>query len=60
MQGVHTEVDRLVLGLDPAGHIDLPLQLAGLVGAAEPLHLADELVGFAPGDELAGLHRVHQ
>ena len=49
MELVDGIVDALVHGLGPARHIDLPLELAGLVDTGEPLQLADE----GPGSYLA-------
>ena len=53
-------VDALVHGLDPPVHVDLPLELPGLVDAGETLQLADEVVALPFGDKFAGLHCVHQ
>ena len=53
-------VHALIHALHPAVHIHLPLELAGLVAAGQPLQLADQGVALLPGDEAGGLHHVHQ
>ena len=60
MELVNGVVDALVHGLDPPFDVDLPLELPGLMDAGQALQLADQAVAFAPGDELARLHRIHQ
>ena len=53
-------IDALVHGLGPAVHVDLPLELAGLVAAGQGLQLFDQVPAFPLGDKPGGLHRVHQ
>ena len=60
MELVYIIIYALVHGLDPAADVHLPLELAGLVHRRLGLQLADELAALALGDELGGLHRVHQ
>ena len=60
VETVHVVENALVHGFHPAVHIDLPLELPGLMDAGQPLQLADEHVAFPLGEEPAGLHRVHQ
>ena len=60
MESIHIVVDALVHGLDPAGNKDLPLHLPGLGLAGQPFQLPDKLFALILGDELAGLHRIHQ
>ena len=60
VDSVHRVVDALVHGLDAAGHVDLALQLPGLVLADQALQLPYELVGFLCRDEPGGLDGVHQ
>ena len=57
---VHIVVDALVHHLDAARDVDLPLELARLMDAGQPLQLADEGVALLLGDEPGGLHRVHE
>ena len=60
MELVYIIIYALVHGLDPAADVHLPLELAGLVAARQPLQLADQGVALLPGDEAGGLHHVHQ
>ena len=53
-------IDALVHGLGPAIHVNLPLELAGLVAAGQGLQLSDQVAAFPLGDKPGGLHRVHQ
>ena len=48
---IYIIIDALVHGFDPACHIDLPLQAARLMDAAQPLDLSDQGGGFFMGDE---------
>ena len=57
---VHIIKYAFIHGLDPPVHVHLPLELAGLMDAGEPLQLADEAVALPGGEEAAGLHRIHQ
>ena len=60
VQLVHIVVDALVHHLDAARDKHLPLKLARLVGAGQPLQLSYEGVALLLGDEAGGLHRVHE
>ena len=60
VQLVHVVIDALVHGLHAPGDHHLPVQLAGLVPADQPLQLADQVPRLAVGDELRRLHRIHQ
>ena len=57
---VHRIVDRLVVLLRCALHVDRAVQLSGLLLAGEGGQLADQAGAFLPGDEVRGLHRIHQ
>ena len=60
VQMIYRVIDALVHGLHAARHKYLARQLSCLVGAGQPLQLADQLRAFFVGDEFGGLHRVHQ
>ena len=60
MELVNGVVDALVHGFHPPVHIDLALELAGMVDAGLGLQLVDQLAALPLGDEAGGLDRVHQ
>ena len=60
MDGVHSVVNALVHGLDPAGYIDLALQAHGFIPAHQLFQFADQIVRFLFRNKLGGLDRVHQ
>ena len=60
VQHIHIVIDLLVRCLDAPGDDHLALQLLCLMGADQPLQLFNEVLGFPVGDELRGLHRIHQ
>ena len=60
MELVDVVVYALIHHLDAAVYKHLPLELARLVNAGQPLQLADEGVAFLLGDKPGGLHRVHE
>ena len=57
---VYRIVDRLVVLLRSTLHIDGAVELLGLLLAGEGGQLLDQAGAFLPGDEVGGLHRVHQ
>ena len=60
VDGIDAVLDALILRLDSSGHIDLSLQLTGIVFPGDPFQLPDQFPGFFRGDEPGGLHRIHQ
>ena len=60
MDHVHRVIDRLIALLDRAVHVYGPIQLPGLLLAGESCQLAEQIGTFLSGDEVGGLHCVHQ
>ena len=60
MELVHVVVDALVHNFNAPVNVYLPLKLACLVDAGQPLQLADQGVALLLGEEAGGLDRVHK
>ena len=60
VQLVDVVINTLVHRLDAPGHDDLAVELLRLVDADQRFKFLDQLARLAVGDELRGLHRVHE
>ena len=60
VQGIHAVKDLFLLAFHPAGNQHLAVQLLLAVAGGEPSQLFDQHLAFARGNELAGIHSVHQ
>ncbi len=60
MNSIHTVINALVHGLDPAGYIHLTLQFLSIVFSGKGFQLFYQLVGFLYGDKLRRLYCVHK